>query len=256
MYHMVCDSRGQPDERYCCPPRRFRRQMAYLKWAGYRVVGLDEIVKKLRKGEGFSEKTVALTFDDGFRDNHKSAWPVLRKYGYPATVFVVSGLVGRTNEWMEQKGFAPRELASWKEIQEMAKHGIEIGSHTVSHAALTNNDAEKLYRELVESKKKIERHIGKPVRFFAYPYGLLDEAARAAVIEAGYEAACSTRSGFNNTEVDPFILRRIEVYGTDSLWHFALKIVWGTNDANLLLIARYYFSRTQERFKRWISAWT
>ncbi len=256
MYHMVRDARWEPDARYCCSPRKFRLQMAYLRLAGYRVAGLGDVAKLLGKGDAIPRGTVSITFDDGFRDNYEHAWPVLKRHGYPATMFVVSGLAGRTNEWMRREAWPARYLASWEEIREMAGEGIEIGSHTESHAALTECDAETLAREVRESKAEIERRIGKPARFFAYPYGLLDERAPTAVAAAGYEAACSTRSGFNGPGADPFALRRLEVYGSDSLWRFAVKIAWGTNDATLRLIGRYYLSRVRARLGRWVPAWT
>lgn len=256
MYHMVRRSDDARDARYCCAPGKFRRQMAYLKWAGYRVIGLGDLVERLGKEETMPRGTVAITFDDGFRDNFENAWPVIKRYDFPAAVFVVSGLAGRTNEWMEEKGSPRRELASWEELREMADGGIEIGSHTVSHAALTECDAGTLAREVRESKEEIERRLGNPVRFLAYPYGLLNDAARAGVAAAGYEGACSVRSGFNNAETDPFVLRRLEVYGSDSLWRFAVKLAWGTNDASLVLVARYYLSRVRARLGRRVPAWT
>ena len=142
-----------------------------------------------------------------------------------------------------------RELATGDELRQMAENGIEIGSHTISHSALDAADPEEIAREVCVSKDEIEQRFGKPVRFFAYPYGRLNEAVRDAVAEAGYKAACSTRSGFNNAGTDPFILRRLEVYGTDSLWRFGLKLAWGTNDASPVVIGRYYLSRVKERLK-------
>lgn len=256
LYHMICDSKGSPDERYLCSPRYFRLQMAYLKWAGYKVVSFDEVLSIIKKGGKINRKVIALTFDDGYKDNYEHSFPVLQKLGFPATIFVVSSYVGHSNEWIVQGGMPRREMASWDELREMSRNGIEIGSHTVSHISLAQADADLIALELTRSKKEIERQIGKSVRFFAYPYGHINDSAREAVLNAGYEAACSTRSGFNNTEVDPFILRRIEIYGSDSLWRFPLKVAWGTNDASLSLIMRYYFSRIQEHFRRWISAWT
>ncbi|MCK5506573.1 MAG: polysaccharide deacetylase family protein, partial [Thermodesulfovibrionia bacterium] len=228
----------------------------YLRWAKFEVISLEEMVSRLWQGREFSRRTVVITFDDGFCDIYKNAWPILQKYGFPAAIFVVSGFVDKTNEWVKREGMPQRRLVSWEELLEMSRSGIEVGSHTVTHKALRAVNTQTLSYEIRSSKNEIEDHLGKPVRFFAYPYGLLDKAARAVVADAGYEAACSTRSGFNNTEVDPFILRRIEIYGTDSLYRYALKIAWGTNDASLSLIVRYFLSRIQDRFRRLISVWT
>ena len=255
MYHMVRNLKGRADSRYCCTPRQFRVQMFYLKWAGFHVIDLNNLVDGLIANRELPRKTIAITFDDGFKDNFENALPVLKKYGFPATLFVVSGLIGKTNTWMLEKKMPERELISYEEIQAMAKNKIEIGSHTVSHADMTSIGPEELSEEVRKSKEDIESETGIPVRFFAYPYGRLNESARRAVMDAGYKAACSTRSGFNNNEVDPFILRRMEVYGDDSIWTFALKITWGTNDASLPLILRYYLSRIIERFRTAGSQW-
>jgi peptidoglycan/xylan/chitin deacetylase (PgdA/CDA1 family) len=249
MYHMVCESAHPLEKRYACRPSVFKRQMSYLKKAGYRVIPLAELAGLLSDKKESANRSVVLTFDDGFRDNYLNASPVLQAYGFPATIFVVSGLWGQTNQWMSGNGYPVRKLATMDELLQMSENGIEVGSHTVSHAPLDVADSEKLAREVRSSKEDIEQRLGKPVRFFAYPYGRLNEAARNAVAEAGYKAACSTRSGFNNTGTDPFILRRLEVYGTDSLWRFALKLAWGTNDASSAVIGRYYLSRLKERLK-------
>jgi peptidoglycan/xylan/chitin deacetylase (PgdA/CDA1 family) len=247
MYHMVCENSRPEDLRFTCSPAMFKRQMAHLRRAGYRAIPLSQLSETLRGGMELPEKSVVITFDDGFRDNYLNAFPVLLKYSLPATLFVVSGFVSRTNQWMTRDGFPERNLATWDELREMAANGIEIGSHTVNHIALDTADPETSSREVRISRENIIERIGKPVRFFAYPYGRMNEAVRTAVSMAGYEAACSTRSGFNSTGADPFILRRLEVYGADSLWRFALKIAWGTNDASLATISRYYLTRLKER---------
>lgn len=249
MYHMVRESSHPGEKRYACPPAMFRRQMAYLKRSGYRVISLGDLTKSLTEGAQLNGKQVVITFDDGFRDNYTNALPVLKEYGFPAAVFVVSGSVGGTNDWMVQNGYPRRELASWDELRQMAEQGVEIGSHTVTHCSLDTAEEGSSACEVRDSRHQIGESLGKPVRFLAYPYGRLAPGTPALVKAAGYDAACSTRSGFNNAGTDPFILRRLEIYGTDSLWRFALKLAWGTNDASLAVIGRYYLSRFKERLK-------
>src|SRR4030042_954893 len=117
----------------------------------------------------------------------------------------------------------------------MATNGVTVGSHTTTHASLTAVDAESARHEVIDSKSELEGALGKPVHFFAYPYGLLNEQIEEFVVEAGYVGACSTISGFNSRRANPFALRRIEVYGTDPLWKFVLKLKFGTNEATLTL---------------------
>ena len=91
--------------------------------------------------------------------------------------------------------------------------------------------------------------LGKEVRHFAYPYGLFNDAVRDAVIAAGYRAACSTRSGFNRPGEDPYLLRRIDVFGTDRLWQFRQKLRFGSNESSRLYALRYYASRLRSRMQ-------
>lgn len=247
MYHMVRDTEDPEEKRYCCHPEAFKRQMSYLNKAGYRVLGLDVLVNSIKNGSTLPEKSIAITFDDGFADNYDNAFPILKDYGFPATVFAVSRLVDRTNEWMQNEGFPRRKLLGWRELKEMSVNGVTIGSHTTIHPSLTNIEAESARQEIIKSKSDLEDALGKPVHFFAYPYGRFNEEVEKFVREAGYLGACSTRSGFNSDHANPFILRRIEVYGTDSLWKFILKLRFGTNEASLALPLRYYWSRVLHR---------
>jgi peptidoglycan/xylan/chitin deacetylase (PgdA/CDA1 family) len=148
---------------------------------------------------------------------------------------------------MQEEGFPKRELLSWGELKDMKANGITVGSHTTTHASLTDMDAESAGHEVIDSKSELEEALGKPIHFFAYPYGLFNEQIEEVVREAGYLGACSTRSGFNSAHVSPFALRRIEVHGTDPLWKFILKLKFGTNEATLALPLKYYWSRVLHR---------
>jgi peptidoglycan/xylan/chitin deacetylase (PgdA/CDA1 family) len=253
MYHMVDDRKAGQEPRYCCSTKFFHRQIRYLRRAGYSFIGLHDACLALRTGALAAGRCVSITFDDGYLDNFENALPILDEFSVPATVFVVSGRVGGVDGWRETGGNGSWPLASWEQLREMAEQGVEIGSHTVSHPSLTALDDEQRRREVADSKSALEERLGQPVRFFAYPYGRLDEATRNAVRAAGYEAACSTRSGFNSAGCDPYLLRRLEVYGTDSLSRFALKVAWGTNDASLRTIGQYYGSRVAVRLRRWLN---
>ena len=244
---MVCETDDPKERRYCCHPDAFKQQMTHLKNAGYQVVGVDDLLNCIKDGTTLLQKSIAITFDDGFADNYENAFPVLKKYGFPATMFVVSRLVGRTNEWMQEKGFPKRELLEWSRLKEISANGITIGSHTTTHASLTDMDTESARHEIINSKSELEDALGKPVRYFAYPYGRFNQQIEELVAETGYLGACSTRSGFNSKDVNPFAMRRIEVYGTDTLWNFIWKLKFGTNEDNWALPLRYYWSRIVDR---------
>lgn len=248
MYHMVCETENAKEKRYCCHPYAFKQQMAHLKKVGYQVIGLDDLINSIKKGTTLPEKSIAITFDDGFADNYDNAFPLLRAYGFPATMFVVSRLAGRTNEWMQEEEFPARKLLGWKELKEISENGITIGSHTTSHASLIDVEKKSAMHEIINSKSEIEDELGKPARYFAYPYGRFNQQIEELVAEAGYLGACSTRSGFNSEGTNPFALRRIEVYGTDTLWNFIWKLKFGTNEDTWALPLKYYWSRVLHRF--------
>lgn len=246
MYHIIDRPRSATEAKYCCPPALFERQMRYLADSG-RAVPLAAVADAVRGKGTCPRDAVAVTFDDGFRATHEAALPILRKYAVPATMFVVSGKVGGGNDWMSSRGFPQRELMSRDEILAMRDAGIGIGSHTRSHPRLPELAADQLEHEIAGSKADLERLLGAPVRHFAYPFGLFGEAARTVVEAAGYEAAVSVRSGFNGAGVNPFELRRIEVYAGDSEWRFRQKLAYGTNEASLALPLKYYAGRLRAR---------
>jgi peptidoglycan/xylan/chitin deacetylase (PgdA/CDA1 family) len=125
--------------------------------------------------------------------------------------------------------------------------GVTIGSHTSTHARLTELPAEQVTRELSDSKKQLEDLLGKPVCYFAYPYGLFNPAVRDAAEQSGYRGACSTRAGFNREGEDRFLLRRIDVFGNDALWQFKQKLRFGINEAKRTYPLRYYAGRMASR---------
>ena len=250
MYHMIGETNENKEKRYCCDPKNFNRQMAYLKMNGYDVIQLGVFLKAISNGMDLPKNTLVITFDDGYVDNYYNAFPILKRYGFPATIFVVAELVGRNNEWMEKEGFPKRNLADWEALKEMSKNGITIGSHGKTHASLVDIDYGSALDEITNSRKKLEENLEKPIHFFAYPYGHFDEKIEEMVIDAGYHGACSTRSGFNSEDTDCYALRRVEVYGTDNLFHFILKLKFGTNDASICLPLKYYASRLMERMNK------
>ncbi len=248
MYHMVAETYDTNESKYCCSPSKFKNQMVYLKKTGYKVIGLNELVDTIKNGGQLHRKSVVITLDDGYMDNWKNAFPILQKFRFPATVFVISQLVGHTNEWVQKDGCKKQKLLGWSELEKMAAKGITIGAHTRTHPLLTEIDIESATKEIQGVKKELEDVLGLPVNFFAYPYGKMNETVKKVVGDAGYKAACSTVSGFNCKDQDIYTLRRLDIYGTDSLFQFALKLKFGTNKISMGDLIKYYFSRFQARF--------
>ena len=255
MYHMISGARHPYEEDIVVSPDKFKKQMWYLKYKGYTPISLDDLYGYLtNKFLDLPEKPVIITFDDGYKNNYENAFPILRQFNFPATVFVVGGLVEKVNQWMRTKGYPERPLMRWNEIEDMKKNGITIGSHTMSHPRLSLLGSKDARREIEDSKKFLEDSLGVPINHFAYPYGDMNKSIVSMVREAGYKTACSVVSGFNSEKLNLFELRRIGIYGADSIRRFAIKLTFGTNNGNLSLPAKYYMSRLTDKVTRWISA--
>ena len=246
MYHQVATPQSAQEHRFCTPPGEFTRQMDHLAKA-YSPITLDELLCGIRGERPLPEHAVHVTFDDGFTGVLEHAAPVLAARSIPSTLFAVSGRLGRSNDWMTGRGFPQRALLDAAQLRELESMGFVIGSHTQSHARLTEIDSDRVAEELVASKHALEDVLGKEVLHFAYPYGLHNDAVRDAVEAAGYRAACSTLSGFNRPGQEAYLMRRIDIFGTDRLWQFRQKLRFGRNESSRLHALQYYTARIKAR---------
>jgi peptidoglycan/xylan/chitin deacetylase (PgdA/CDA1 family) len=247
MYHMVCNPQTEKEARYACPPHRFAQHMKLLAHGPYNVIGMDQVQNFCAGKRSLPENSVVITFDDGFRDNYEQGLPILQQHKFPATLFLTTGMVSGSNLWMSGE-YPNRPMLNWNQIIEMQKYGVSIGGHTVNHVRLPQLSDDEANREIIDCKTTIEDKLGIPCLFFAYPYGLYDERHAKAISQAGYELACSTRSGFNTPGTDPFKLRRLEIYGTDLRQHLKRKIKFGANDGRLSTEIIYYVRRLKTRW--------
>jgi peptidoglycan/xylan/chitin deacetylase (PgdA/CDA1 family) len=204
-------------------PRMFRFQMWYLKTAGFRVVSLNDILS-FTKGETSDERLVALTFDDGYQDFYDNAYPVLKMYGFPSTVFLVSDFVGKENLWDYQELNIRKRLLDWDAIIEMKDHHVVFGSHTRTHPFLSKLSTEMMEEELFGAKVALEKRLKLPVQFFCYPYGNYDERTVATVKKAGYLGAATMNRGLIHRGDEPFELRRSFIRLTTHPVLFLLKL--------------------------------
>ncbi len=182
-------------------PREFEKQMAYLAENGYHTITPDQLISYIKQGSSLPEKPIMITFDDGYADNYTNAYPILMKYGFTATIFVVTNLVGQDPRFM-----------TWDQAREMEQNGITFGSHTANHRPLTNLPLPQVAAELTESFAKMEKELGQPPRFFAYPTGTHNPQVEEAVYNAGYQAAFSIRYGLVGPESNLFALERIPIF--------------------------------------------
>jgi peptidoglycan/xylan/chitin deacetylase (PgdA/CDA1 family) len=204
-------------------PRMFRFQMWYLKRAGFKVVPLQNLLESVSQGH-MDGNLVALTFDDAYRDFYTNAYPVLKQYGYPSTVYVVTGLAAKDNEWDAKNENDRKPLMDWQSISEVSGNGVQIGSHTKSHPRLTTLAGEAIREELIGSKKELEERLNQRIDHFCYPYGDHNDLVKEEVRKAGYRSAVITRRGHVEQGYDPFALRRIPIKLTTNPASFLKRI--------------------------------
>lgn len=220
MYHKV--SPGQK-EKYRISPERFASQMEYLFGKGYQTISPDDLLEFVKERKTFPGKPVLITFDDGYKNNFIHAYPILKKYNFRATIFLVTQYLAKKNGW--SKG--DEEMLSWEEIMEMKREGFSFGSHTHTHSNLLELTQDKILSEIRDSKRMLEEKLGEAIRFFAYPYGKFNPQVKEMVKEAGYLGAFSTLPGKNGRNEDPFLLRRILIRGYDTKLAFILNLKLG-----------------------------
>lgn len=205
-------------------PARFSRQMIYLKKQGFVFYTASELIEYFREHNEFPANGITVTLDDGWQDNYTNAFPVLRRLGIKATIFLVASCINQVSAKALAEGEGVRAHLSSKEILEMSEHGIEFGSHSMSHKLLHQSPAEELKYEVEESKRQLENLLQKPCKVFAYPAGYFNEAAKRMVEAAGHIAAFTTTLG-PAEPLDLFALNRIEILRRDRfLFQFARKV--------------------------------
>ncbi len=202
MYHSI-DLNPQKEDRLTVPPEVFERQMRFLKEHNYNVITLEEaadIIKNKRKAPAGA---IVITFDDGYKNNYTYAFPILKKYNFPATVFVI------VNEMNDPAGVC----LSWDDISAMQASGlITIGSHTFTHPLLTElTSQERIKNEIAGSKIALEEKLGREVNAFCYPAGRFNEKIKQVVIDAGYQVAVATNPGKKSSDDDIFAFKRLRI---------------------------------------------
>jgi peptidoglycan/xylan/chitin deacetylase (PgdA/CDA1 family)/GT2 family glycosyltransferase len=230
MYHAFA-AQNEHASRFVVSSDRFRRQLNWLRRRGFHVLGLDEYLSLRKEHRLPPRKSVVITIDDGYRDNATLAAPILQELGFPATIFPVSGLLGGTNRWSVGDALGERPLLSWDELKQVHRAGIGIGGHTVTHPRLTDLTPSEAGAEITASRDQLERALGARITMFAYPFGLYDSRIEKLVEEAGFEASCSVRPGLNRARTPLFALRRTEIKGADSMFRFALAVLFGDPEA-------------------------
>ncbi len=219
MYHRVTDA--HPDERLCVRVDAFAEHMRRLSADGWRTVSFADAIEMARGKKPIPEKSLAITFDDGFEDNYTYALPSLAQYGFKACFFVPSAFIESAGNTEHAPDDRPM---TWEQLHELIQQGHEVGAHSVTHRKLTLMPHAEAEWEIKECKAIIENRLTLPVRWFCYPAGACNAAIRKAVARAGYEGACTVRPGANRPGRDVFALTRTEISGFDTVEDFSKKL--------------------------------
>jgi glycosyltransferase involved in cell wall biosynthesis/peptidoglycan/xylan/chitin deacetylase (PgdA/CDA1 family) len=224
-HHVGAPAPGVP-RHLTVTPGNFERQVRWLARHGYKGVWSSDWAAWCREAKALPRRAVLFSFDDAYADIATYALPVLEKYGFGAVVFVPTAYIGGTNVWDEARGTGTLRLMTASQICDWAARGTEFGSHGRTHRALVALSSEELKEEVLGSREELARVISAPVRLFAYPYGLQDDAVVERV-RGTYEMAFTTEPGINYLGTDRYLYRRISVQPDDTLLDFQFRLRTG-----------------------------
>jgi peptidoglycan/xylan/chitin deacetylase (PgdA/CDA1 family) len=222
-YHNVAAAPGEaPFKLLYVSPDRFERQLWTLRRLGLRGVCIGEGMSRLRNST--SRGCVVLTFDDGYTDTLMTAAPLMRRYGFGATCYVVSGAVGTYNSWDAEYLGERKPLMGREQLDQWLAAGMEVGSHSLSHPRLRELPQDQAREEIAESRAALRNLLGVPIEHFAYPFGHFTAGIVELVRCAGYSSAVTVLPGVARSSDDPLRLPRILVDGERGLWKFLLHV--------------------------------
>jgi peptidoglycan/xylan/chitin deacetylase (PgdA/CDA1 family) len=251
MYHKIMPGRtSYPGINYYVNEATFYEQMKFLADHNYRPLTLAAYTDCLFERTPWPERSLLITFDDGYSNVFTLGYPILKIFNFPAVVFVSTQYIGTRMLFPGDRQYSGLEHAiveqlfplGWDQIDKM-RDIVSIGSHTVSHVLLGSLPHEPMQQELSESKRILEHHTGNTITAFAYPGGLRQHGAynrrtREALINAGYRVAFNSEIGTNESTSDPYVQRRLTVEAGDSLRLFSAKL---TGAYNWVRIAQWCF---------------
>jgi peptidoglycan/xylan/chitin deacetylase (PgdA/CDA1 family) len=227
IYHRVARTGSIAMSRYRVATEMFEEQLCYLRNAGFYSVSLEDWRAAMAAHRPLPGRAVLITFDDGYRDFLTCAWPLLKRYGFSATVFLVADEIGRSNNWDRAYG-EEASLLGWNEIRQLQNEGIEFGSHSASHRSLTSLSFTEVVREGARSRAILQRGLGVPIKAFAYPFGDEDRVVQHLIGACGYIFGLTCRPGLSGLWDPLLALPRIEITGSDSARDFVTKLNSGT----------------------------
>jgi len=218
-HHVIKDNCINNISNISVSQNQFDRQMRFLYEYGYKCLDLNEIFYNFPQESFREKKAFVLTFDDGFDDFYTIAYPVLRNYGFTATVFLVTDLLGGCSKWEGEDG---ARMLTWDQINNLSTNGISFGSHSCTHPSLLRISDEQIRYELSASKECIEKELHKKISFFTYPFGESNQKIQQMVNDAGYQGALGVITG----KPSRYNRWRSECGAQDTLQTFNFKLSW------------------------------
>lgn len=233
LYHRVDREKDLEYRHYCVDPDSFAQQIFWLKKEGYTTISLPDLQGHYQHGDSVPERSIVITFDDGYYCNYARAFPILQEQGFVATIFLATDLIRKPYPVVESKD----SFLSWDEIKEMYRAGFSFQSHGCSHRPLDTMSLKEVTREAHQSKAQIEKGLKTEVRYFCYPFSQYNEPIKRIVRSEGYVGACGGPPFWEGGPTDWFEIGRTEILGSDSFSQFRFKVKHG--------LGYYYFTKRQ-----------
>ena len=216
VYHRVAPVDEMNPSLWHLSPDLFEQQLLYLKNKGFYSVTLEQWQQAVTNRQALPGKAILITFDDGYYDFYTYAFPLLKKYGFSAMVFLIADFVG-----FYQPSY---HLLGWQEIEELQQEGIEFGSHSLTHPRLTQLSESDARHELERSRVILSNKLQVPITAFAYPYNDSNSMIRKLTAEYGYSFGLSIAGRRSSWQDCWFDMPRIEIHNTDNLRQFIIKL--------------------------------
>lgn len=222
LYHSISETASPAFQRWIVTPEQFEAQLTYLWRQAYTPLTVTDFVKRCMFGHlQLPRNPILITFDDGFADFLQTAVPIMSKFEFSSTLYITTGYVNNTSQWLADQGEGDRLMLTWDEVRQLPHHRVEVGAHTHTHPQLDLLTRHQARKEIVWSKHLLEQELGRSVDSFAYPHGYFDSRIHDIVQQAGFTSACAVKHALSARDDDRFALSRIIISHNTTLPEFA-----------------------------------